>query len=199
MYHFIETIHAENFQTFLFEQHLQRIQMTIREYYGLYKNLSTLKTEINQITSSIENKTKISIHYNDKNHQIIKQRYQSKKITRFFIIEKNDLDYHLKYADRTPFEQLKKQLLPDEEIIITQNGNLTDTTFSNICLYKKGIWYTPNTPLFNGIKRQFLLSQNLIQQINITTENLNQFEKLCLINSMLDLQGTEYDLNRISF
>lgn len=111
--------------------------------------------------------------------------------------EANDLDYHLKYADRTPLENLKKHLNDEDEVIIIQNGEVTDTTFSNICFFQAGRWFTPARPLFEGIKRKFYLEKGKITERRIKVEDIFHYEKICLINSMLDIHQSEYPIHSI--
>lgn len=123
--------------------------------------------------------------------------YQIKKINSFTIIENACLDYSFKNEDRQAFEEMKNNARADE-IIVTQNGFLTDTSFSNLVFKKAGQWFTPHTCLLNGTKRQQLLHDKKISATAISINNLYQFSHFKLINAMIDLnEGEIYDTSSI--
>lgn len=198
MFPFIETIHIENYKARLLALHLSRIDQTCRETFGFGRNNEQITADILQFACSNSQKIKLSVHYNETDHWFISSAYLPKKIRKFYLVEASDLDYHLKYADRTALNNLKTHLKDDEEAIIIQAGRVTDTSFSNICFLKNGKWYTPDTPLLPGIKRRFYLETNQIKEKEIKVEDIPTYEKISLINSMLDLHVTAYDIGTIS-
>ena len=101
----------------------------------------------------------------------------------FELVENNDFSYDFKFADRTEFEKMKKKARA-QEIIIVKNGQITDTSFSNLLFLKNQTWYTPKSFLLNGVQQQNLLKQGIIKETEITLENLNEFSHFQLINSM---------------
>jgi Branched-chain amino acid aminotransferase/4-amino-4-deoxychorismate lyase len=116
--------------------------------------------------------------------------YQIKKIKSFAIIEVANLDYSFKSEDRKAFEEIKFSINTDE-IIITQNGFITDTSFSNLIFKKNNQWFTPNTFLLNGTKRQQVLHDKKIAEAEISVNNLHTFSHFKLINAMIDLNEDE--------
>jgi 4-amino-4-deoxychorismate lyase len=46
---------------------------------------------------------------------------------------------------------------------------------------------TPASPLLRGTKRQLLLERGVIQEEDITVNNLKQFQKVGFINAMIDI------------
>ncbi|KXK42902.1 MAG: hypothetical protein UZ11_BCD004001077 [Bacteroidetes bacterium OLB11] len=159
MYPFIETIHIEHQQAYELERHLLRMQKTCIEYYNQEKKLNEVQADILHFASQTKIKTKLSLHYNIDKHTLLPTIYYQKNIETFFLIENNEIDYHLKYADRNSLNQLKLNIKNEDEIIIVKDGKITDTSFSNICFFKQNQWVTPNTPLLNGIKRQKYLDE----------------------------------------
>lgn len=119
--------------------------------------------------------------------------YQIKKINSFAIVEAAGLEYSFKSEDRQVFEKIKATANADE-IVITQKGLITDTSFSNLIFKKNEHWFTPNTYLLNGTKRQQLLNDKKISATEISMNNLHQFTHFKLINAMIDLdEGEVYD------
>ena len=74
-----------------------------------------------------------------------------------------------------------------DDILIVQSGCITDTSYSNVVLFDGESYYTPDTYLLNGIRRQQLLASGKIKERRITPAMLSHFERLYLINSMLDI------------
>ncbi|NHW58601.1 aminotransferase class IV, partial [Escherichia coli] len=70
------------------------------------------------------------------------------------------------------------------EVIITQNGHITDTTFSNLIFLKNGEWFTPKSYLLNGVQRQNLLQKRRVKEAEITLDNLSKYSYFKIINAM---------------
>lgn len=100
-------------------------------------------------------------------------------------------DYHLKYADRSALEALSDGLPQGELPLFVQSGMLTDTSYTNICLRRKGEWWvTPNTPLLPGTMRAHLLDTGQVREVPIPVAELYQYDEIALVNAMLPL-GTQ--------
>ena len=113
--------------------------------------------------------------------------YHAKSISRLVPIEA-DIDYHLKYADRSALESLKCGLAPDEEPLIVKRGLVTDTTFANVVFRaRSGVLYTPRTPLLEGTRRAALLDAHILTTADIAPADLNSFTDFYLINAMRTL------------
>jgi len=186
MYQFIETIKIKNgkFQNLSF--HLQRMKNTIMNFFNIdfitnIDNLQIPEIYINDVV-------KCRIIYSSKIDSIEFLNYEIKKINKLKIIEDNNIEYDYKFLNRQRLEYLYNLRNDCDEIIISKNGLITDTSYSNIVLEKKGKYYTPNTPLLKGTKRDFYLKKKIIVPITISIDNLFEYENIRLINSMIDLE-----------
>ena len=186
MHQFIETIKIKNgkFQNLSF--HLQRMKNTIMDFFNIdfitnIDNLQIPEIYINDVV-------KCRIIYSSKIDSIEFLNYEIKKINKLKIIEDNNIEYDYKFLNRQRLDYLYNLRNDCDEIIISKNGLITDTSYSNIVLEKKGIFYTPNTPLLKGTKRDYYLQKNFIIPITISIENLFEYENIRLINSMIDLE-----------
>ena len=79
-----------------------------------------------------------------------------------------------------------------DDILIIKNNKITDTSFTNIAFYDGIKWVTPAFPLLKGTKRQKLIDENKIIEVDILLSDLNKFKKAILFNSMLDLEDQMY-------
>lgn len=113
--------------------------------------------------------------------------YQFKSIQSLKIVEAPKIAYAYKWADRDVFGKLLQQNSEADEIIIVQNGLLTDCTFANLAFWDGSKWFTPDTPLLKGTKRAKLLKKKQIIEKSIRVSDVKNFQKVCLINAFLDL------------
>ena len=104
------------------------------------------------------------------------------------LVDGSGIDYTFKYADRDKLIQLQQSKGTCDEILIYQNGRITDTSYSNVVFYDGNQYITPSTYLLNGTKRRYLLERGIIKEQDIGLGDLPRFRYLFLINAMLDLE-----------
>ncbi|WP_068705280.1 aminotransferase class IV [Paludibacter jiangxiensis] len=139
----------------------------------------------------IKGVAKCRIVYSETIHSVDSLPYTPRLINTLYLIEKNDIDYTYKYADRSAFQNLPAHA-PDEDFLIVKNGYITDTTFSNIVFFDGNQWVTPSTYLLNGTQRQRLLREGRIVSRNIKADDLDSFLYARLINAMLDFDSAPF-------
>lgn len=113
--------------------------------------------------------------------------YEIKQLNSFKLIENNTIEYPFKFEDRRVFDELKNGV-DEDEIILVKNGEITDTSYSNL-VFKAGTdWITPRSFLLNGTMRQSLLELQRIREETIRIADLKYFSAFKLINALMDLQ-----------
>jgi 4-amino-4-deoxychorismate lyase len=112
------------------------------------------------------------------------------------LVHADDLEYDLKYLDRSALNNLINRTLADD-ILIVKKGCITDTSFSNIAFSDGRHWVTPDTPLLCGTMREKLLSEGIILTERITLNILNRFTHFKLINAMLGFGSPELPTSNI--
>lgn len=105
------------------------------------------------------------------------------------LLEQNNIDYHLKYADRSQLNELLAKKGEADEIILVKNGLLTDCCIGNLVLWDGKNWHTPASPLLAGTQRQKLLDTAQIKENNIAISDLNNYLELGIINAFFDLEN----------
>ena len=110
--------------------------------------------------------------------------YHYKKIKTLKLCE-STLSYPFKYTNREVFTQLQKEAKGYDDVIIVQDGLITDTTIANIALYKNKHWYTPKTPLLPGTIRAKLLSESFLHLADIEIHTLGTYTQVALMNAMV--------------
>lgn len=196
MYRFIESIKIHKKRPYLLEWHQKRMNETFH-FHGKTNPLQ-LAEIFTEIPNQDDGLLKWRILYDlDGNFSTELIPYSISEIKTFELIINNSILYPLKSEDRNEINTLKANSKADE-IIIVKNNHITDTSFSNL-LFKKGKhWVTPKTYLLNGVQRQFLLSQNLIEETDITLEHLKNFSHIKIINAMNSFDDQPiYSIDRI--
>lgn len=122
--------------------------------------------------------------------------YHPRKIETLEVIQSKPFDYSMKYEDRTRIDKLIKQSSADD-IIITFDNYVTDGSYFNLAFWDGSGWFTPDTPLLNGVRRTQLLVGQKIKEAPIRVADLGAFEKVSLINAMLDLGELELPISAI--
>lgn len=132
---------------------------------------------------------KCTITYRETIKQMSLSKYSTRKIERLVPVYVKDLSwYNFKYANRESFENLKKGLqLNDEIIIVRPDGLISDTSYTNIVIEESGIYKTPITPLLKGTQRASILKKGVIQEAEIMLEDLCRPCTIHLINALMPL------------
>ena len=108
------------------------------------------------------------------------------------------IDYSYKYADRSALTKLLEQKGNCDEIIIVKNALLTDTSYTNLAFFNGKEWHTPSTPLLKGTMRERLVEEEKIREAAITVNDLKNYEKVSLINCMLDIDKLSLPTSQVS-
>lgn len=183
-----ETIAIKNGRVQNLALHQARYQRSLLSYYGSQQGEVDL-AELIQVPADLVTTDLIRcrIDYNQLQQKVRFFPYQPRRIQQFQPIICEQLSYSLKYSDRSQLESLLAQRGKCDEIIIIQNGKLTDCSIGNLVLKRQGEWFTPDTPLLLGTKRQQLLQEQRIQLRSIYLTELDLFEEICVINALNDL------------
>lgn len=137
--------------------------------------------------ASQRGKQKCRIEYGEDICDISITPYTPRRIGSLRLVYDDTMDYSFKYADRGGLERAEQHRDGADAVIIVRNNRLTDTTFSNIALYDGGKWVVPDTYLLPGTMRSYLLDTGQVRTAVVRPEDLRGYEKISLINAMLDL------------
>ncbi len=183
---FLETICIKNGVIQNLEAHISRMEQTGANFGFSAPALPCLVSMLPETLR--DEKVKCRIEYREEIKNIDFTAYTPKIIRSLMLIEANDVNYSFKFSDRTELNALIDKREQYDEILIVQNGCITDTTYSNVVFQKNNDFFTPETFLLNGTKRQILLRKSIIQETRITADNLKEFDYVYFINSMLDIE-----------
>jgi 4-amino-4-deoxychorismate lyase len=129
---------------------------------------------------------KIRVLYDQLIRAIEIEPYSYRSIQSLKVVHHESIDYHLKYADRQILQELFAQRGNCDDIVIVKNGFVTDSFAANLLFFDGERWFTSNTPLLKGTKRQFLLDEGIISERVIREDDIRSYQKVGLINAMID-------------
>ena len=185
MYQVFETIKVHQHRVFNLSYHVERMKKTAAFLSFRLPSLHHLEEQIlNHHNGHLQ---KARILYNEKDLTIELQNYSPRHITQFISIKNDTILYPYKFTNREQFKLPSYLKLPSNEPLFIKNNQFTDSGYANIVFLKNNVWFTPESPLLLGTKRQYYLDHQLIQLANISLNNFSQFSHIGLINAMLDL------------
>lgn len=206
----LETICMKGGKPLLLDYHIERMQLSYKEIYGSRLPWSTAEVDSLLIEAfrrdigndgvlvsdrpsfrvdSLSEKFKARVLYGKDILRVEVSPYHKRKVDSLRCVQVGQaLDYHLKYLDRTVFSPYLALKGKADDILMIRDGRPTDTSYSNIVLYDGSSYYTPSSFLLSGVKRRFLIEQGVVQEVDVKVGDLGSFQKILLINAMLDLE-----------
>jgi len=192
MCHLLETIKIVNRQPVNLDLHQRRVAKSRKELFHA-KDDFDLSRLISVPENMGEGVYKCRVTYGLQVEKIEFEPYLPRQINTLKLVFDDEISYPHKFADRSGLNRLFELRGDCDDVLIVKNGRVTDTSFSNILFLKKGQWYTPDKPLLEGTKREFLIKSKKVTVRKIQVGDILNFEKFMLVNAMLD-----FDENRAS-
>ncbi|MEP1094084.1 MAG: aminotransferase class IV [Cyclobacteriaceae bacterium] len=189
---FIETICFKNGDYQNLDLHQERVNRTCFHFFGesLHK-VSELLPEIDD-----DRKHKVRFVYDNDSYSHEQTVYAKLPIRSLQMVESEWFDYSFKYENRSTLQKLLQSSDADD-IIVSIDGMITDCSYANLAFWDGHEWLTPEKPLLDGVKRATLLKSGKIKKAAIHVEELATFEKVSLINAMLDLGDLEVPIDLV--
>ncbi|HSR74915.1 MAG TPA: aminotransferase class IV family protein [Sulfurovum sp.] len=176
----LETIKIEEGQIHNLSYHQARCDQSRQILFG-----STDRLDLSSVIDAPESGLyRCRILYGISLHSIEYIPYTPREISSLRIVS-SDIDYSLKYADRSALDALLAANKDVDEVIIEKNGYLTDITIANIAFYDGTEWFTPQTPLLKGTMRAKLIDEGFLKTKDIKREDLGKYTKVALMNAMI--------------
>ena len=184
---YIETIKISEGYPCHLEFHLRRMQETLQ---SMGKLMPELPADLFLPPAGLRNGVvKCRVVYDSAGIcEVEFAAYTPRVIRTLKVVDDDDIVYPYKSADRSVLIKLYEKRDGCDDVLIVKNGFLTDTSYSNVVLSREGEFYTPDTYLLNGTKRRFLLQQGLIRECPVCVADLHTYDRVYLINAMLDLE-----------
>lgn len=127
-----------------------------------------------------------NIHYGPEIQLVTYKKYEKQIIRSLKLVNCREIDYHLKFTDRALLETFFALRGACDEVIIVNNGLITDTSMSNLIFFDGKNWFTPARPLLKGTCRSRLMAVGYLIEKDIRVEDISTFTGCKLINAMRD-------------
>jgi 4-amino-4-deoxychorismate lyase len=138
--------------------------------------------EIEKVDLPKEGIHRLRITYTEDPQRIELLPYEAKTVHTFALVDSGESDYGFKWAERGFFQQILEAHPEADEVIFHKDGIIQDCTMANLAFLKDGIWYTPEAPMHWGTTRARLLVEDQVEETDILVSELDQYERICLIN-----------------
>ncbi len=198
MFRLIESIKVNQGQLQLLEYHEKRMNSSSLALWKKSTHSVDFKV-INQKVSELKQpevyKLRISYSALDFTYEIIP--YKLKNIQNLFVVEAPELEYEFKFENRKELDSLYDMKDSYDDILITRNGAVCDSLYCNVAFLKASKWYTPDMPLLNGTKREFLLETGQLMAAEIFIEDIPDFENIRLFNALIEFGEIEFPVYNI--
>jgi len=200
MFRLVESIRIENKQVPLIQLHNQRLNQASKALFHT-KNKIHLEDFILIPENISDLRHKCRVTTNDGEHfEVEITPYEQRKIESLKLVVANYIQYEFKTDQREELNMAFEKRAQCDDIIIVKNNLLTDSWAANIILFDGNKWLTPNAPLLKGIQREHLIRSGQIHCRKIQVQDLCHFQKIKLINAMIDFnRAPEISLQQVFY
>lgn len=161
--------------------HQQRMDFAFKYYLNVPNNV-LLADIIQPPADFCQGLVRCRIEYNQFQQRINYFPYTPREIRRFQCVYTQNLDYRFKYNDRIQLDQLNAGNC--DEIIIINNGWVSDCRIGNLLFCKNHRWFTPADYLLKGTQLAALLAQQRVEPVHISATTLFDYDKIMVINAL---------------
>lgn len=198
---FVETIKIKGGEAQAIAYHQERMERTLRQFFPSLCNATSMPSLEKLVAPTADmDFYKARVVYGEQGvKDITYAAYAMREIRSLQVVENDAITYDYKSADRSSLNALVAQKGDCDEIIIVKHGLLTDTSFTNLAIYDGNHWITPKRPLLLGTKRAALLDKGIIQEADITLNDLRNAVKVSLFNAMIEFGEREVPIGNVRF
>ncbi|UKH33017.1 aminotransferase class IV family protein [Actinobacillus pleuropneumoniae] len=167
--------------------HQQRFESAMKQYFNAQPKWQL--AEVICVPDEFQQgSVRCRIDYNASEFQQQFFFYSQRKINVFQCVYTENLDYRFKYSDRKRLDSLKT--LQAGEVIIINNGKVSDCTIGNLLFLKQGLWFSSQDYLLKGTQLTKLVETGVVDLVQITVQDLLQYEQIMMVNALnpFDLQ-----------
>jgi 4-amino-4-deoxychorismate lyase len=181
MFSFLETICISNGKAQHLDFHQMRVNETFDAFFPEWEPFD-VKEEIEKVELPKEGIYRLRLTYTEDPQTLEILPYEAKNVQKMKLVDSGKIDYGFKWADRDFFKTILEAHPEADEVIFHKDGIIQDCTIANLAFLKEGIWYTPEAPMHWGTTRARLLVEDEVEETDILVSELDQYERICLIN-----------------
>lgn len=194
MHQLLETICVKDSHPLHLDWHQRRVDATLKHFYPTIAHDEDLFHLIDILASCDIPGTGIyrcRIVYDINSISVEFFPYESRPVKSLRLIEAPEgYDYRYKYADRKVIDDLFAQRGDADDILITRDGWITDTSIANIAFRKGDRWYTPSVPLLAGTTWKRLVASGVLIPRSIHQSDIRHYNAYKIFNAMNDWENS---------
>jgi 4-amino-4-deoxychorismate lyase len=180
MCRFFETLYVKENQIRNLEYHNLRLNRTIEENFDIKSMIDLGK----YVCLESQKAHRVKVIYEKDIEKIEIYPLIKRKFHSFKLIE-SDIEYRYKYLDRSKLNKLYQQRSNCDDIIITNNGFIKESSIANIAIFNGKDWLTPKEPLLKGTMREALIKKQIIKESDVKIQDIKSAQKIALINAII--------------
>ncbi len=123
--------------------------------------------------------------------------YTKRKICTLKLVETQIEPTNYKSENREQITAAFAQKGNCDDILMLNNGFLSDASYYNTALWNGENWYTPHVPIIYGTQRAYLLQIGKIVEREIRKEDISSYKTIRLFNAMVEFGEIELDVKDI--
>ena len=178
---FLETIKVLDGEVYNISYHQERYENVQRSLGAT--NCKNLKDYLHPPSNGLY---RCRVVYTSDTIEVTYHPYVKKEVHSLKIVYDDAIEYSKKTTNREAIDRLYEKRGSCDDILISRNNLVSDTSIANIALYKEGIWYTPASPLLNGTTRQRYIDNGVLKPKDIDVDTLKEYTRVALLNAMID-------------
>ncbi len=197
MSRFVETIKLNDGVFYRLKFHQKRVNKAFETFYPDEEPIKLLDI-LNQTLIPQEGLFKCRIVYDSETSQLEFMPYTRREINSLKVVVMNLESKTYKPEDRTAYNEAFAQRGDCDDVLISRNGILTDSSYTNVAFFDGKVWFTPRKPLIYGVNRAELLEKGKLIEKEIKVDDLKHFQQIALFNAMIEFGEIVLDINSIS-
>jgi len=194
MSRFFESIKLSDGQLFRIDNHQKRINRTFVIHFPDRKPFN-IEDILKNTEFPSKGTFKIRISYDGNETTTEIHPYTARKISTLKLVDIYTLPSFFKSEMRDVIHEAVSRKVDCDDIIMANNGLLTDTSYANIALFDGKTWFTPRKPYLYGSHRDFLLDNGKITEKDIPANEIFNYQKIRIFNALIEFGDIELDIN----
>lgn len=197
-----ETIHLYKNKAIFLKEHLDRLNFSLEQLNIKVEKISEeeILKYLEENSSSLENQvlkimvSEKNIIFSKRDYTYTNSHYERAFKCNFASIKRNEssiFTFHktLNYAENIYEKRKSMRLGFDEPIFLNSKGCITEGATTNIFFVKNNKIFTPKVEcgLLNGIIRQWLIKDFVVEEKDIYIDEFENFDEVFLTNSLLGI------------
>jgi 4-amino-4-deoxychorismate lyase len=191
----IESIWIKDHRIQKLKYHQLRMEKTYQSLYG-NRPMWKLPNLIHRYAITSKD-IKCRVLYNKDNIHVDYHHYTRNSIKSLKIVKAENIRYSIKFFHRAQLDELYAKRGECDEIMIINNGFVSDAYYYNLVFENGNRLVTPSDNLLPGVMRSYYLAKGIILAKKLSMDDVFGFKSVHLINALNPLGKINIPVERI--